>query len=342
MKKNRCVDKDVLCKYDLSYEFFNDMNIKINDVIPLRKVFLLKTDEGSKILKKVDYDVNKLDIINESLNYIKKQYKNIITFNKIDKNKYFKIWNNEIYVVMDVIEGHECSFYNPIELKLCAENLALMHNASIGLKKYLESKYNNQFLDISLDKKLKNISFKLIKIKNMVSKYMYKNEFDTIFLNNVDKYIKEINICEQYLDKEEYSKLRGEEDKISLCHNDLAYHNFLINNNIINILDFDYMTIDIRIMDVADLIIKSIKNAAFDLKKMNIVLDSYEKINRLSIGEKKILKILLMIPKDFCSIVINYYEKKKSWEYDVFLNRLNLKMENEKFRYEFLEKYHVN
>ena len=56
-------------------------------------------------------------------------------------------------------------------------------------------------------------------------------------------------------------------------------------------------------------------------------------------GEKEVLGILIEFPRDFYSIVDDYYNKRKSWDYDVFLNRLLGKLDNESFRYEFLETY---
>ena len=51
MVKTRYVDKNILCEYDFKEEFINLLGIKINDVIPLRKVFVLFTDKGKKVLK---------------------------------------------------------------------------------------------------------------------------------------------------------------------------------------------------------------------------------------------------------------------------------------------------
>ncbi len=52
MNRIKYSEKEYLCDYDLSLNFFNAAGIKVNDIIPLRKVFVLSTDEGNKILKK--------------------------------------------------------------------------------------------------------------------------------------------------------------------------------------------------------------------------------------------------------------------------------------------------
>ena len=339
MKKIKYAHKNTLCEYDLSLDFFKELGIKINDVVPLRKVFLLYTDEGNKILKKVNYDIDRINIISDSLDYIKKKYNNVIAFDKLKNSLNYIQWKGNLYVVMDLLQGREATFSNPIEIELCAENLAMLHNASNGLKEYLEKKYSKNMMDISLKDKFTMSYDNLCNLKEMVSKYKYKNEFDTLFMENVDKYLDEIVNVNNKLEKSSYISLRNMEDKISICHNDLAYHNFLINDRDVNILDFDFMTIDLRVIDIADFILKSIKNVAFDINKMSLEINSYEKINKLSLQEKEVLGILIEFPRDFYSIVDDYYNKRKSWDYDVFLNRLLGKLDNESFRYEFLETY---
>jgi hypothetical protein len=52
MNKTKYSEKNYLCDYDLSLKLFNELEIKVKDIAPLRKVFVLYTDEGNKILKK--------------------------------------------------------------------------------------------------------------------------------------------------------------------------------------------------------------------------------------------------------------------------------------------------
>lgn len=339
MMRIRYSEREYLCDYDLSLDFFNAIGIKVNDIIPLRKVFVLSTDDGNKILKKVNYDVKRLEFISESLNYIKKSYKNIIGYNKLKNGLNYIEWKGDIYIVMDILEGREASFCNPVEIELCSKNIALMHDASKGLINYLNNKYNKNCLDKSFKTKIKNSINELEYMKSIVTQYQYKNEFDKLFLDNVDKYIEDIMKVEEALDKSGYSSLREDFNNITICHNDLAYHNFLIKNTEVNIIDFDYMTLDLRVFDIADFLNKSIKNAAFDMNKMMLALDSYEKVSMLTDEEKKLIFILLEFPKDFYSITRDYYFKRKKWSYDVYLNRFNNKLNNEIFRKEFIDKY---
>lgn len=339
MNKVKYSEKQYLCDYDLSLKFFNKLGIEVNDIVPLRKVFVISTDEGKKILKKVNYDVDRVNLIGEVLDYIKKSYANIITYNKFKDNLCYKKWKDQIYIVMDILDGREAAFSNPIEINLCAENIALMHKASKGLREWLKIKYNKDFLDISLKDKFQKAYDELIWMKSLVKKYKYKNEFDTLFMNNVDEYLIEIEEVQRLLDKSKYDELRDFGDTICVCHNDLAYHNFLLKNNEISIIDFDFMTIDLRILDLGDFILKSTKNAGFDMDKTLSCIAAYEKISPLKQEEKELLYIIMKFPKDFYSISRDYYYKRKKWEYEVYINRFKTKLNNEEFRYEFLKEY---
>ncbi|OOM74473.1 CotS family spore coat protein [Clostridium sp. BL-8] len=339
MNKTKYSEKKYLCDYDLSLSFFNEIGIKVNDVVPLRKVFMIYTDEGNKILKKVNYGEDRIKLISDSLDYVKKSYNNVITYKKFKDNLSYKRWGDNIYIVMDILDGREASFTNPVEINLCAENIALMHKASKGLRKYLEVKYNKDFLDISLKDKLKQAYDELLWMKDLVNSYKYKNEFDMLFINNVDKYLLEVKQVQEAIEKSKYDDLRKSGETVCLCHNDLAYHNFLTKNNEVNIIDFDYMTLDLRIIDIWGFIIKCIKNAGFDINKMLTCIDGYEKISILKQEEKELLYILIKFPRDFYVISRDYYYKRKKWDYEVYLNRFETKLNNEEFRYEFIKAY---
>lgn len=339
MNKTRYSEKCYLCDYDLSLKFFDELGIKVNDIVPLRKVFVISTDEGNKILKRVSYGVDRINVISDSLDYVRKSYDNVITYNKFKDNLCYKKWKNHIYIVMDILDGREASFSNPIEINLCAENIALMHKASKGLREHLKNKYHKDLLDISLKEKIQKAYDELNWMKTLVNSYKYKNEFDNLFITNVDEYLVEIEEVQEDLKKSRYNNLREAGDTICLCHNDLAYHNFLTKNQGINIIDFDFMSIDLRVMDIGDFILKSVKNAAFDIDKVLTCINGYEKVLLLKEEEKELLYILIKFPKDFYTISRDYYYKRKRWDYEVYLNRFKAKLNNEEFRYEFLKAY---
>ena len=67
-------DKKYLAKYNLSVDLFDKFNLKITDVIPLRNVFIICTDKGDKIIKKIEYSVEELEFQHAAIEYIKRSF----------------------------------------------------------------------------------------------------------------------------------------------------------------------------------------------------------------------------------------------------------------------------
>ena len=284
MRKNRYVEKKFLCRYDLSKEFFDNLGIEIEDITPVRKVYVLKTpDKGKKVLKKVDYDEIKIEFIYNSLTYVNKNFPHIMKMNKLRDNDTFVKWNDDNYILMDLIEGREACVTNPIELELCGEAVALMHKSSIGIEDYLSSKVKT-----------------IIRNPDLVNKYKECEE--------------DIRLSRKLLDLSNYKNLINDKELICLCHNDLANHNFLIEDEKINIIDFDYATTGLRTLDVADFLLKWIKNSVFDITKGDMFLDSYNNIFKLKDDEYELIYAIMTFPRDIYSTISSYYHKAKEWD----------------------------
>ncbi|GAA0069749.1 CotS family spore coat protein [Clostridium sardiniense] len=339
MRKVKYGDKKLLCRYDLSKNFFDKLGLDILDITPLRKLYILNTTEGKKILKKVDYNEERIKFIGESLEYVNKNFPYIMKMNKLQANDNYISWQGDNYIVMDLIEGREASISNPIEVEMCSEALARMHKASQMISDVLEPKEIAIKKSNNLVEYYKSIKEDLINIKDWVSCYTYKNEFDKLFIENCDRYIEEISKVNEMIWVSKYRDLLMDKELICLCHNDLANHNFIINENKINIIDFDYSTIDLRTLDIADFLLKWIKNSVFDINKGKLALESYDKIFKIKDEEYKLIYILMSFPRDIYSIIKSYYHKSKEWEEEVFLHRFKTKLENDVFRIKFLDDY---
>lgn len=338
MNRIRYREKNTLVKYDLSEEFFSTLNIKVEDIIPLRKVFIIVTDKDKKILKKVDDNNEKLNFLKKVTDSIRDEYKNILKYNDVNDKNYID-WKGNRYILLDLVEGREATFTNPLDVKYCSEAIAKMHIASNNVFNKLSSEEEienkGDYLPTKFMTDLKIVS----ELKEKVSKYKFKNKFDELFLENVDYYISELKRAINILAMCEYNSLIQDSSKVVVCHNDLAHHNFIIDGNEVTIIDFDYCNINIRAIDIANYILKVIKNQAFDKEKVKIVLDSYSNINKLENKEVKLIYAILNYPRDFITTVIDYYFKQKSWDEEVFITRFEEKLANEVYRKEFLESF---
>lgn len=342
MNKFRYIDKRILCSYDLSEEFFNKLGVKVYDIIPLRKVFVLFTDKGKKILKITNSSIDRINFINEVLNIIKEKDEYILRYCTNSTGDIITKWKNKSYVLLDMIDGREATFTNPIEVEWCTKALANFHNASMNITEKLNS-------EDSILNKSKNLIYEFLndlcfitEAERVISKFSYKNEFDSLFLDNVAKAKNDLNKSINLLTNSSYNELYNDNKNMVICHLDLAHHNFIIDDDKVNMIDFDYCKIDIRARDIYNFMIKVIKNYAYDKNVVQKIINDYSSISEISDKEKGIIYAMLNYPLDFINISKGYYLKQKSWDYEVFLSRFKDKIENDIFKSELLRNIDEN
>lgn len=328
-------DKKYLAKYDLCMELFHRFDLKVYDVIPMRSVFLMCTDKGEKVLKKVNYTVEELNFINNSIKYIKKHFLRVMDFVETTEGSIYTLWKNDMYCVMDMVQGRECDYCNPVDIAIASRGLGELHKASEGFRSNLPRKCSCGKLIENFKRRLSEMEF----FKNIANMHENKSEFDDVFLSNIDFYIDEIKKSINILEKSSYYKLCSEEDKVVLCHHDLAHHNILINNEEAYFIDFDYAVIDLKVHDLCNFINKVIKNFAFDIEKVHDIFKDYSSTNGLDARELMVLYGMLSFPEDFYSISKDYYTRRKDWEEEVFLDRLIRKSNYKDDREDFLKAF---
>ena len=341
----RFKDKDYLSKYDLDVDLFSEFDLVVDDVIPVRKVFILNTDKGDKVLKKVSYSISQLEFINYGIEYIRNNnFNRIIEFEKTKSKRIYVPWKNDIYCIMNLVEGRECEYSNPVDVMLASRALAELHKASEGLVyeelfERLLAKNEQRYLCGRIIENFKKKSNDLAFFKSIATRNENKNEFDYIFLKYEKYYEKNIMQSINILNESEYYNLCREKEKIVFCHHDLAHHNILINKEDVYFLDFDYAVIDLKVHDICNFTNKVIKNFAYDIEKANSILSEYTEVLPLDNRELKVLYGMLSFPEDFYSIARDYYTRKKQWSEEVFLNKLKKKVEGREEREEFLEAF---
>jgi CotS family spore coat protein len=324
-----------LLDYDLSTDLFDLFSLTVNDLTTVRGVYLLNTDKGDKILKKLDYSLDRFNFICDGIKYIKNKFDRVMDFEKAKNGEQYVRWKGSIYCIMPLVKGRECDFNNPIDLSIASEGLGELHLASEGLKSNLNGKYLNGKLINVFNRRIDEILF----FKEIANFHEHKTEFDNLYLEKYEGYLEDIKKSIDILQNSKYYKLCSEEDKVVLCHHDLAHHNIIINQEKAYFIDFDYCIIDLKIHDLCNLINKISRNFAYDMEKTDLVISSYLKTNSLDKRELQVLYGMLNFPESFYTICRDYYTRKKDWEEDVFYNKFRNKIECNEFRNEFLNEF---
>lgn len=335
MDLSRYRDKSYLVSYELTTDIFDSYDLAVEDIVPVRSVYILYTNKGIKILKKVDYGIEDLEFINIVINYIYENgYKYVVPFMKTIGGMYHIKRNDGIYVMLDLVEGREASFENPVDISNLSKALCSMHLSTRGIDSILEKRNRLYSWPVLFGKRTQN----LLKFKEIAEMHEIKSEFDKVFLEYVDNYYSDALKSFKLINDLPYNEMcsMAYEQK-NICHHDLAYHNILLDNdNKVYFVDFDYCILDLRIHDIANLIAKSIKHCNWDTEKARLILKSYSSIDKLEQVELKLLHAFLTFPQDFYEISSQYYMKTKNWDEDVFLSRLIRKSGYLEDRREFL------
>jgi CotS family spore coat protein len=327
-------DKAYLSNYSLDTRLFDYFDFLVEDAAPIRSVYILNTNKGLKILKKVDYNMNELDFLYNSLNIVRKMYPYVINFKESIEGKPYVKYEDGIYVVLDIIDGRDCVFENPLDLKKAASALAMLHKAG-------EEVTPDNALRNNLGKLMEKYAEKLRameKYKEIANMHVNKSEFDVIYLRYADYYISCIKKAYSYLEKSNYKELCS--FKHTLCHHDLAHHNILIGkDDNVYFIDFDYSVIDLPYHDISNLITKAIKHNEWDIGFANLIIEGYMENKEMSKDEIEVLYGYLLFPQDFYDIASNYYMKTRGWEEDEFRDKLKRKAEYMVDRERFLDEF---
>lgn len=328
-------NRNYLAQYDLESTLFENFNVKPKEVLPLRSVFMITDEIGQKILKKVDYTLEELKFIEQGLKYVNRSFDRTMNFLNTRDNKPYVIWNGSIYCMMDLVEGRESDYSNPMDLIIATEALAELHCAGKGFYSHIKSKNNIGNIIRNFRRREKEMNL----FKELSLIYSKKSEFNNIVSDNVDFFIEQIKKSIKILENSCYYKLCSIEEKRVFCHHDLAYHNIIINNDKGYFVDFDYAIVDLRVHDLCNFITKWVKSSAYDVEKCSKILEVYNKINPLNSKEIEVLYGMLTFPQEIYSIVKDYYTNNKDWLEKNSVDKLKKKVELEEFKKDFLKDF---
>ncbi|MEG2291570.1 MAG: CotS family spore coat protein [Clostridium sp.] len=335
--ETRFSHKEWLSRYSLDVDLLDNYDFLVTDVIPLRKVFVLVTDRGNKILKKVHYEEEDIRFIKSGMEYMKNNGFNRIMNFIVNKNGHIITkWKESTYVVMELIEGRECEYNNPLDIAIAVNGLSDMHNASKGIsfssksKRYMPFKAIDNYRDKFED---------LQRLKERAISYENKNEFHDIFLRYVDGFLEDMKKSIDIMEKSTYLEMCNYNENFILCHGDLAYHNIIIEDNKSYFIDFDYSTVDLRVNDICNIINKVTKNSCYDFNILKLIIDEYNKDVPLGRDEYEVLYGMLSFPTEFYSIAKDYFYRKKLWKYETYLYKIKKKVQDIDERQEMIENF---
>ena len=292
------------------FEIERQFQIKIDIIKANKGIYYIKTNKGERCLKKINYGPQKLLFVYGAKEHlIKNGFKNVDKyFLNIDGEPYALV-NEDLYTLSEWLEGRECDFHNIEEVKIAAETLAKLHEASKGYDPPENSKL--------------------------------KSDFDLLYLKSMEFYKDIAKKALNTLNASEYVKLcEIAEHEKGFCHHDYTYHNIILgNDNSVSVIDFDYCKREVRTFDISNFMIKVLKRNNWNIDFANAIIESYNKVSKLDECEYNVLYAYLQFPQRYWRLANRYYYNEVNWGQNTFDSKLE-SIINEKEEYlKFLEHF---
>ena len=214
-----------------------------------------------------------IDFINKVISHIENDNKVHFASNYLENRFINYKWS--LFQVMKKINWKtiEEKDINIDIIKNTAEYIALFHNSihDLNYKEYEEINYYKKMHDYRLE------------VKNLLEKNINKKISDIFIKMNIIA----INL------KENQNLKKG------VIHWDPSFKNYLIDNdqNIVWLIDYDMLSVNTILWDLADIIRSYLKIEVFNRKEFEILINSYNSIRKLSPLENKELK-------NYCTMMI--------------------------------------
>ncbi|MBC8061712.1 MAG: CotS family spore coat protein [Clostridiaceae bacterium] len=321
-------------------EIERQFNIKIENLKPSKGVYLLKTNQGDKCLKKIDFNIPKLLFVGAAKEHLMNN-----GFPRVDKyclnvdgNPYALV-NEDLYTLSDWIQGRQCDFHIKEDLVNAAKSLAFMHLSSKGYELPENSKLKTDLgrWNHLMDKRIKSFD----KMRSLARKSNKKNNFDLNYIKTIDFFKDTGKKAMKILTESKYLELceLAEEEK-GFCHHDYTYNNIIIDkNNEINIIDFEYCKREIRVFDISNFMIKVLKRNDWNIEFAQVIINAYNEVDSLKEEEYKVLYAFLLFPQRFWRLSNRYYYSEVNWSTETFNNKLEELIEEREIYMSFINNF---
>lgn len=317
-----------------------EFDVRVLDIKPLRGVYLAYTDRGTKIIKKSKKEPEKLLYVHGLKEYIyKRGFHNIDRFLISKQGLPFVIEGEELYIMEDFIFGRECSFLNPYDRSAAMRTLAKLHIYAQGYtpptgaaEKNNIGKWEKNYL-----KKINDLA----NFKEMAKKKKHKDDFDKMFLEDVDFFLELAWRAYDTLSNSRYKILCQVAESIKpICHHDYTYHNIIIDKyHRMNVIDFDYSCHELTCYDLAAVIQRVMRRLSFNIDIAIEMIIDYDRVKPVTDDEFVLMLSLFEFPQRFWRVTDRYYSGKTQMSEEKFIKKYYEVVEDKEFMLDFIDDF---
>ena len=279
------------------------------------------TDEGKYLLMEYNNSNEKMVLMSTFYDYLEKA--GFVTDSVIANKEGVYVSISEdgyAYILKKWFDGEDCNNTNRKHLLLTVENLAKFHKG-------------RNLLEV-----MNKHSGEILRIKNYIKKRKNKNAFEMYLQNIIEEYYIQSVEALGAIKNSRYEQLYKESiANETIYHGSYNYHNVLIKENKIIMINMMKISYSPSVQDLYDFIRKVLEKNNWNIALGNELIKAYDSVRKLSNMERAVLKSLLSYPEKFWKIINYYYNSNKAWYSEKNEDKLKQFRKMEKLRRKFIE-----
>lgn len=290
---------------------------------------ILCTDsEGIYLLKEYTGSVHRLELLEQTLNYLKEQDFRAEELVRTSEGALcYTDVDGVSYVLRKTFQGRECDTRNTEEILCVTRHMAKLH-ALLGACHPAVETAGRYVVPFSLAEKHTR---ELKKVKNYVRAKKKKNEFESEFLRGYDHYMEQ---ADRVLELEGAQSVP--EEAVQLCHGDFNQHNLLFTRDGLAVVGFEKLRYDVCVSDLTNFMRKILEKHNWSSGLGMDMVMAYNAVRELKPWELRQIYLKLLYPEKYWKIVNHYYNGRKTWVSLRDIEKLTRLWEQENKREEFL------
>ncbi|MDD2496526.1 MAG: CotS family spore coat protein [Desulfitobacteriaceae bacterium] len=305
----------ILCeRYKLTPRDLENLNIKIYQAKPVRKAWKLYTSLGVLSLKKTSIHPDRLTFITEGAAYIhQNNFHKMIEYHPFNNGKFFLPKENSNLILTKWVNGKESDMTEPRQEYQAAVSMAQFHQASRGFNLAEDFKRFSRLgcMEDDFARYQKEISA----VQTLLSNRSFPEKLTKLLLEHNNYFLQKAEKAQELLKEFNYPRyIQHAQNASALLHNDFIYHNLIWQHGEIHLIDLDYMTFDLRCIDIAKFLRRNLRQSNWKLRVAENIIKGYTSITPLEQEEYNLIYILLYFPYKYWQ-TLHFYHTSRRKEY---------------------------
>lgn len=316
---------------DRSVSLLDNYDIEVLRTWKGRGAILCEANQGIFILK--EYTGHREKVLFQDALLTMIQERGFLNVEGIIRNKEQELLTQDqdgiSYILKTYFEGRECNVRDMDECRQAVSTLARLHQVS-RMEEIMFGTLTSRNAQADFEKHNKELR----RVRKFLKERSQKTDFEIYLMKDYDYFFHSaLQVTE------ELQAFKGGEEIFSVCHGDYQYHNIIVSDGEMHLINFDKCVYDIPVRDLYLFMRKLLEKSGWAQNVGFELVDTYNRVKQLEKEDYLQLYYRLAYPEKFWKIVNFYFNSGKAWIPGKNLEKLKKVTEQEKDKQIFLKRF---